>query len=160
MKRDDIDLAVSALICERIRALRDHYPKADDALENWGRYSRDRDDRPAWIVSPSWPHQVDSSKWDIEDEGGYATRIEYAHPPERGDRAEPEPYDEGRARDLCDRMHRPGGLPDYLLDVVKVVYYKRPAREDQMHQFCSPPCPPDAFRERLETCLQFVARFA
>ena len=156
MKRD-VDAA--EIEREMVRAIQAMYPAEHQALENWGRYSRDRDDRPAWIVSPGIYSEAPTSKWEIEDEGGYAVRIEYSSPPERGDRREPEPYDEKAALDLCERMHSAGGLPDYLRDVVRVAYYERHVREDELHDFCKPACEPSTFRERLEDCLIFVRRF-
>lgn len=157
MNMRDIDPA--AIEREQIRALQDRYQAAHAALENWGAYSRDRDDRPAWITAPSWPHQVDSSKWEIEDEGRYEVRVEYAHPPERGDRREPEPHDEKAAIALCERIHGPGGLPDYLRATIKTAYYKPPICLSDCHIFCKPPTTQSGFRERLEECLKFVSRW-
>ena len=158
MKREDA-IAESALIAEGIRSLQAEHYRAHEALENWGRYSRDRDDKPAGVISPAIYGAAPTSKWDHDAVGDAPQRIEYAYPPEKGDRAEPEPYEEGAARDLCERMHGPGGLPEYLRDVVKVVYYHRPAREDRMHEFCSPPCQASTFKERLGECLRYVGRF-
>ena len=158
MKREDA-IAESALIAEGIRSLQAEHYRAHEALENWGRYSRDRDDKPAGVVTPAWPREAPTNKWEHDATDEKPQRIEYDTPPEKGDRPEPEPYDPAGAIELCTRMHGPGGLPEYLRDVVKVVYYQRPAREDRMHEFCSPPCQPSTFKERLGECLRYVGRF-
>ena len=159
MHRDDY-IAESALICESIRNLQATHIRGHEALDNWGRYSRDRDDKPSGVTSPAIYGAAPSSKWEHDAVGEAPQRIEYLTPPEKGDRSEPEPYHEGKARDLCERMHSPGGLAEYVRDVARVVYCQRPAREDRMHEYCVPACTPDAFRERLAEALRFAARFA
>ena len=161
MKRDDIDLAVSALICERIRSLRDAYPNADSALQNWAKWSRDRRGiYPAGIVAPAIYNEAPTNKWEFDEPLDYNPYQHIHAAPEKGDRPEDEDYDERTAVALDERIHSPGGLSETLRSALEVAYVTRYTPEDRFHRLTNPPCQPDAFRERLETCLQFVARWA
>jgi hypothetical protein len=162
MKRDDIDLAVSALICERIRSLRDTYPNADSALQNWAKWSRDRRGiYPPGVVPPAIWDDAPVSKWSHDEELDYNPYQKLSiQTAEKGDRPEEEDYDEKTAVILDERIHGPGGLSETLRSALEVAYVTRYTPEDRFHRLTNPPCQPDTFRERLAECLAFVSRFA
>lgn len=160
MKIADVDTAELERI--EVRAIQGLYPEAHQALENWGRWSYWGDiGRP----KDARNHQFDEAQKSKFDDFGEEKEYDAAerYQPNivivRAERVEEEPYDEKAALVLDARIHGPGGLPDYLKSIIKAAYYWREIPEDQFHLHCNPPCQPSTFRERLEDCLIFVARY-
>ena len=159
MKRD---IESDQIEREMVRALQAMYPESHQALTNWGKWIADcRGIKPAGIVSPGYWQDAPTSKWEHDEtDTGPMFRVELG-PIEKGDRPEEEPYNQGKAETLHDRMFLHGGLPEYLKSVVEVSYgpRHRNMEEDQFHAYCVPSCLPETFRQRLEDVLIFVGRF-
>ena len=155
MKGDSVDM--SEVFTAQVRALQAMYPEAHEALVNWGRWSRDRRGIfPAEGRTHIWD-AFDRAEW---DRTGYGDQEADEQRLEVGDRKAErleEEYDEKAGFDLDERIHSPGGLPDYLRLVIRAAYVTRETPEDQFPNMCG--CTPQAFMERLEMCLAFTGRF-
>lgn len=150
----------------RIRALQAIYPEGHQALLNWGAWSRNDQQRPQGIRSPSLYEGAKTDEWgDMSDEDVVVVE---SPEPAKAEAREKEIYDVGRGADLDIRMHSPGGLPDYVRLVMRVVYvfdgpefqYVREAKAiGRRWQLADAGCTEDAFCERLEAGLAFASRF-
>ena len=160
MKRD-VDQA--EIERSMIRALQAMYSKEHRALVNYARWGKHGRCGPSGYPTrcKSIPDH-DSKEWEA---AGYGGEVEV--PPERraqddrrAERDETEPYDKAAAILLSDRLHGVGGLPEYLLSVIKVAYCESVnIPEDKFHLLCTPSTTPEEFRQRLEDSLIFVGRF-
>lgn len=158
MKRED-QIAESALIIQGIRELQSTHDRAHQALMNWAKWSRDRRGiYPPGVVPPAIWNDAPVSKWEHE-EIPEKTERQVLQAPEKGDRPEEEEHDEKSAVILDERIHAPGGLPEYLRSVLNVAYITRYTPEDRFHKLVIPSCQPSTFRERLAEALRFVGRF-
>lgn len=161
MKRDDIDQ--SEIERHLVREVQGMYPKEHQALENWGRWSRDlRGVYPADIKPSRIYSEANREDWDKDGYGDVALTDEMKERLLAGDRKaerpEEEPHDPKTAAALDERIHGQGGLPDYLRSILRTAYVTREVPEHQFHKLCNPPCMPATFRERLEDCLIWTGR--
>ena len=147
---------LSEVFTAQVRGLQAIYPEAHEALKNWAAWSRDRSGIfPAGITAPSLWDQF--KRDENEDWGEEQPQVQVPEAPVKAEAAEKQPYDERAGVILDERIHGPGGLPEYQRLVLKVAYVSTALPEDQFPRACG--CPPHAFTERLEAALRFVGRF-
>lgn len=151
---------VDSVFTAQIRALQGIYPEAHRALINWGAWSRDLRNvyPPGVVVSPTWREALPSKFGDFADEDEEGVGRNDHVEPAKAEALEREPYDELAGRNLDERMHGPGGLSVEVRVAMRVAYLSRETPEEQFPRHAG--CNHDAFRERLETALRFVMRFA
>lgn len=153
------DLDPAQIERHMIRELQGRFPDEHQALANWAKWSRDRRGiYPAGVTAPGIWQEAPTSKWELDDPEAYEPHIPMIAAA-KGDRPEAEDYDEKQAVMLDERIHGFGGLSESLRSVLEVAYLTRYLQEDRMHRFCHPPTTHSGFRERLEECLRFVARW-
>ena len=143
----------------RIRALQSIHATAHAALLNWGAWSRDKRGIFPTVAPPGVWDQFAPNPADIE--GWASSDAPPAEPPTdapaKREAPERPPYQERPAIVLDERLHHPGGLCVETRHVLRAAYVSEEIPEDQFHTMCG--CSTDAFCERLESALLFVARF-
>lgn len=138
----------------RIRGLQAIYADSHGALQNWGAWSRDRRGIFPTMTPPAIWSQFKRSE--IDDYGEEQPEAPTTAPV-KAEAAERQPYQELAALVLDERLHAPGGLPQYVRHVIRIAYVSAELPEYQFPAICG--CTLDAFCERLEAALQFVGRF-
>jgi hypothetical protein len=151
--RERIALA-EGIIVGRIRGIQSFHYKAHKALVNWGYWSLDRADIYPRLKPPSvW----DQFKRDENDAYGeeQAPAVSVERAPVRAERADKPKYDERLAIALDERLHGYGCPSVEVRQCLKAAYVTREVPETQFPKLCG--ITEDAFCERLETALLFVA---
>lgn len=155
---DMTELDFEAIFVNRVRDLQGRHSAAHVGLVNWGKWSNDRGGiYPPDIVPPRLWNEYQSSKWtadEIDEEAGRAEQ----HEPAKAERAEREPYDELSGRSLDARINERGVLPEFVKDALVIAYGARGYLPEGRYT-TQAACSHDAFLERLEAGLKFVARF-
>lgn len=154
-QREQQELAVGILI-GRIRGLQAAHREAHAALTNWGHWSADRRGIFPVLKPPSvWDQFKRDERDDYGEEQAAAVSAEKQKPKAEGI---PRPeYNERQAVDLDERIHHPGGLATEMRYTLRAAYVTKEVPEHQFPRMVG--CSDDAFCERLEACLSFVARF-
>ena len=168
MNLSDSRAAEDALFTERVRSLLESRQKEYAELVNWGVWCRDDPQRPQGIRPPKVWDQVkhdETEEWGDKDD---AEVVAESDEPAKAEAREKKHYNAARAAQLDERMHGPGGLPDYIRLVLRVVFvyqsheaqYVREARSLEWRwQVENAGCTQDALLERLAEGLKFVGRF-
>lgn len=140
----------------RVRALQEIYADSHAALIHWGDWSWDRRGIFPTLAPPAMWDQYQNNENDRLEDDELPIPIQL---PVKA-KAEPAPtrdYNERIAVALDERMHGPGGLPDYIRLVARTAYVSREIPEQQFAKLCG--CTDDAFCERLEALYVFARRF-
>lgn len=141
----------------RIRALQAMFAVEHAALRNWGAWAADLAGIYPSISRPHLWEQFDRRGAD-KDGWGVEQEPQVKESPVKAEPAEKRAYDEKLAVMLDERMHSPGGLPDYVRLAIRTAYVSHEVPDDQFPRLSG--CTLDAFCERLEGALRFVGRFA
>jgi hypothetical protein len=142
------------ILTAQIRSLQAIHNLAHTALVNWGAWSLDRRGIFPTMDPPGWTQQYRASEG---EEWGEEQATKAVETPVKAEAPDRPPYNEKAAIELDERLHGPGGPNVEQRRAIKIAYCTRDIPEYQFPTLSG--CLADSYRERLEACLMFVARF-
>jgi hypothetical protein len=154
VKGERMDL--SEVFVAQVRGLQAIYAEAHAALLNWGAWSLDRRGIFPTMSPPGWAQQYRASEG---EEWGEEQATKAVEAPVKAEAPDRPPYNEKAAIELDERLHAPGGPNTEQRRAIKIAYCSMDIPEYQFPSL-SGCTSQDAYRERLEACLVFVARFS
>jgi hypothetical protein len=140
---------VAAFVAE-VRGIQGFYPKAHQALRNWGFWSRDRSGIFPCISKPSIWDEYDSSKADFAEEGEGQQVVQQTEV--KQERAETPDFNEKEAVELDELLH--DRFPYEIRKCLLVAYVTAEIPEEQFPRFSC--CTHEGFLMSLTSSLHRI----